>query len=145
MRTWLQAGRYASVAVQSAASDWLVFTALVTLGADDLLAQGVGRGVGGVVSFVANKLWAFRSPGGHGLAREVTRFLTLYAFSYALSLGLFALGSELLGPWLAKAVADTTCFLVNFVVMRAWVFARGSAQRVAQPGDADAGPGEQIG
>lgn len=145
MSTLGQAGRYTSVAVQSALSDWLVFTVIVATGGDEAVAQGVGRLVGGVVSFVANKLWAFEAREGR-LGQEARRFLALYAFSYALSLGLFVGLHDTLGvwPWFAKGVADTTCFAVNFVVMRAWVFASG-AQDVGQAREADAGAREDVG
>lgn len=145
MKGWLQAGRYASVAVQAALSDWAMFSLLVVVGADEVLAQGVARVVGGAVSFVANKLWAFRAEGTHTLAREVRRFLALYAFSYVLSLSLFAVSEEALGPWLAKLLADTTCLVVNFLVMRGWVFATRSPTDLAEARDADAEPREQRG
>lgn len=134
-----------SVAVQSALSDWLVFTVIVAVGGDETAAQGVGRLVGGVVSFVANKLWAFEAREGR-LGQEARRFLALYAFAYTLSLGLFVGLHDGLGawPWLAKGVADVTCFAVNFVVMRAWVFASG-AKRPGQPGELDPGASEDGG
>jgi putative flippase GtrA len=132
------------VAVQSALSDWLVFTVIVGVGGDETVAQGVGRLVGGVVSFVANKLWAFGAHDGR-LGQEARRFLALYAFAYVLSLGLFVGLHDGLGawPWLAKGVADVTCFAVNFVVMRAWVFASG-AKRLGETREPDAGPGEDL-
>ncbi len=139
-----QAGRYLSVAVQSALSDWVVFTALVLVGAPELAAQGAGRAAGGVWSFLANKLWAFGSRDRTRFGGEALRFLVLYAFSYGLSLTLFAWLSEPIGPWVAKLVADTTCFGVNFVVMRAWVFAAPSGH-VAQATDAQTEPPEQLG
>lgn len=144
MKAAREAGRYTSVAVQSAVADWLVFSVLVGLGAHELAAQGTSRLVGGGVSFVANKLWAFQTPGAAGLASEIRRFLALYVFSYVLSLSVLALGSDGLGmsPWIAKGLADTTCFLVNFVVMRSWVFR--ASEGVAQPDEAHAGSGEQA-
>lgn len=120
----LQAGRYTGVAVQSAGTDWLVFAGLVAVGADVLVAQGVARLAGGAYSFVANKVWSFESTSWRGVDRQVLRFGMLYAVSYALSLGLLSLFVEGLGAPVpaSKLGADAACFVVNFLVMRSWVF-----------------------
>ena len=62
-------------------------------------------------------------PKGRVLVQS-RRFLLLYAFSLGLSVGLLFVQVDLLGRSLygAKVVADGTCFLVNFVVMRGYVF-----------------------
>ena len=118
---------YVSVAVISALSDWIIFTAIVTVfpGAV-LIAQAVARIVGGLVSFSINRTWSFRDQQGHGLTTEARRFLILYVFSYVLSLTTLWVGSSLLGvnPYVAKLFADGLCFVVNFLVMKSYVFSR---------------------
>lgn len=121
--TRAQAGRYITVAVQSALADWGMFVLLVTVGAEGLLAQAIARLVGGAYSFTANKLWSFQAGGWSTLAPQAGRFGALYVVSYVLSLVLFQGISAASSPWLAKPLADGGCFLFNFVVMKSWVFA----------------------
>jgi putative flippase GtrA len=118
---------YSSVALVSAASDWIVFVVLFELlGSNVLVAQGIARVMGGVVSFATNRTWSFRSRNGHGLSRETIRFFVLYAASYAVSLSAIFVFSESLGfpAYVAKIAADSLCFLFNFLGMRLYVFSR---------------------
>ena len=114
---------YNLVAAGSAAVDWVVFLALGALGAGHLPGQVGARMAGGLFSFFANKRSMEREPGGRVLVQG-RRFLLLYVVSLALSVGLLYVQVDLLGRPLywAKLVADGTCFLVNFAVMRGYVF-----------------------
>jgi len=114
---------YNLVAVGSASVDWVVFLALGALGAGHLPGQVGARIAGGLFSFTANKRSLEREPGGRVLVQG-RRFLLLYVVSLALSVGLLYVQVDLLGRPLygAKVVADGTCFLVNFAVMRGYVF-----------------------
>ena len=114
---------YNLVAVGSAAVDWGVFLALGGLGAGHLSGQVGARMAGGLFSFFANKRSMETGPGGRVLVQG-RRFLLLYVASLALSVGLLYVQVDLLGRSLygAKLVADGTCFLVNFAVMRGYVF-----------------------
>lgn len=120
-----QVPRYIGVAGLSAASDWVVFLGLTWAGVGPLPAQSVSRVLGGLVSFVANKVWTYDAGGTRQTHREAVRFGVLYAFSFALSLGILAGWMAWIGRLvpLGKGVADGVCFVVNFVVMRRWVFA----------------------
>ena len=119
--------KYGGVAVVSALTDWIVFVFLEILGSGYLIAQTFARISGGVFSFVINKNWSFDQTGGHILVQG-RRFLALYAFSYGLSLGLlFSLVTLLsLNPYYAKLISDITCFIVNFLAMRSYVFSGGT-------------------
>ena len=114
---------YNLVAVGSAAVDWVVFLGLGGLGAGHLPAQVGARIAGGVFSFIANKRSMESGERGRVLVQG-RRFLLLYAVSLALSVGLLYVQVDLLGRslYVAKLVADGACFLVNFVVMRGYVF-----------------------
>ena len=114
---------YNLVAVGSAAVDWALFLALAALGAGHLPAQVGARVAGGLFSFIANKRSMETGPGGRVLVQG-RRFLLLYVVSLALSLALLYVQVDLLGRSLywAKLVADGACFVLNFAVMRGYVF-----------------------
>ncbi len=118
---------YISVAGLAAASDWLLFTLISWKfpAHDVLLAQAPARLLGGAVAFTLHRNWSFRDQQGRGLSTEARRFLGLYVFSFVLSMMTLYLLVDVFGVnrfW-GKAFADTLCFIVNFVVMKAYVFA----------------------
>jgi putative flippase GtrA len=115
--------KYVSVALLSAASDWVVFTALLIAFGAPIPAQATSRIAGAIVSFTINKYWSFRSM-EHGQAvAEAWRFLLLFAASYVLSLTLFsALTFSGTSPYFSKLATDLICFMFNFMVMRMWVY-----------------------
>ena len=115
--------KYATVALLSAASDWVVFTALFAAFGWPIIAQGTSRIVGGVVSFAVNKYWSFESRRHERTLIEARRFLVLFVISYVVSLSLFsALTYGGVWPYWAKLITDTSCFFFNFVMMRFWVY-----------------------
>jgi putative flippase GtrA len=131
--------KYVIVAALSAASDWLVFILIMAIIGRPLPAYGSARIVGAIVSFFVNKHWSFQSPDHRRTAIEGGRFLVLFAASYSLALALFsALTMGGLNPYWSKLVADTTCFFVNFVIMRYWVYRDG--EKVVLPMDGDGKP-----
>jgi putative flippase GtrA len=116
--------KYSVVAGTSASSDWLTFIVLNLMMDNLLVAQGLSRCMGGLVSFLLNRHWSFRLQKGKGVAVETRRFLIIYALSYVLSLTTFYLLFEVvsLSPYLAKLAADTLSMLCNFIVMKTYVF-----------------------
>lgn len=119
--------RYSWVALMAAGSDWLVFSGLVSLvGLAHLQSLMVARVVGGVVSFLANRHWTWGAHRRVAVTQQGRRFLVLYGFSYGLAVALFSLQVDglHLAPYPAKLATDIACFLVNFVVMNAYVFHR---------------------
>ena len=124
MTTVRQFSKYGSVAAGSAATDYAAFSILLFSGVTALNAQMVSRLIGGVFSFVVNKNWSFGTKGSGAVITEGRRFLGLNAFSYVLALGMLYTFMELggLSPYPAKILADTTCFVVNFLVMQRYVF-----------------------
>jgi putative flippase GtrA len=115
--------KYVTVAVLSAASDWVVFIAVMAWLGQPLPAYGTARVVGAVVSFFVNKHWSFESPDSGRTFIEGGRFLLLFAASYTLALTLFSVFTfGGLNPYWSKLLADTICFFVNFLMMRQWVY-----------------------
>lgn len=128
---------YAAVAGLSAASDWVVFTLISWWlpATDVVLTQGVARLTGGVVAFALHRAWSFRNQDGAGIGIEARRFLALYIFSFCLSLATVYVLVDLFGfnRYLSKGVADSLCFVVNFFVMKFYVFAStGALKKLAR-------------
>jgi putative flippase GtrA len=117
---------YVSVAVIAALSDWVVFS-FISWGfpeRDVVFAQIYARLTGGLVAFLMHRAWSFRDQQGLGLTTEAGRFIVLYVFSFCLSIGTVWLLVDVfnLNRFGSKAFADTLCFLVNFIVMKSYVF-----------------------
>lgn len=121
-----EAFAYVSVAVIAALSDWVVFSLISWFfpERDVVFAQINARLTGGLVAFLMHRAWSFRDQQGLGLTTEAGRFLALYVFSFCLSVGtVWLLVDHLeLNRFGSKAFADTLCFVVNFVVMKLYVF-----------------------
>ena len=132
----LRIGKFVSVAALSAASDWIVFSVLVSvLGAPHLPSLMAARVCGGLMSFLSNRHWTWDANRHIALSRQGRRFLVLYAFSYALSVGVFSVLNGMLAwpAYPAKLTADGLCFLLNFVIMHTYVYHRRDGLR-ALPG-----------
>jgi putative flippase GtrA len=135
-----QFAKYVTVALLSAASDWAVFATLFAAFGWTVQAQAISRVVGGLVSFGTNKYWSFQSYEHKRALHEAWRFAALFVVSYGLSLSLFSVLTYLgTGPYWAKLITDTCCFVFNFLVMRVWVYrpqrsARKPAERRVDPG-----------
>jgi putative flippase GtrA len=115
--------KYVTVAVLAAASDWAVFTALLSILGVPIAAQATSRIVGGLVSFGINKYWSFESGQSDRTLIEARRFIVLFVMSYLLSLSLFSsMSFSGLGPYWAKLITDASCFVFNFFMMRFWVY-----------------------
>lgn len=124
MKIFFQFSKYTTAALASTVSDWLVFTLLIFTHTYFLYAQAIARIIGGITSFILNRYWAFPGNKNRKIHIEARRFLLLYAASFLLSIGLlYVLGEVVNIPvFLAKALADGSCFLFNFAVMKLYVF-----------------------
>ena len=137
--------KYVTVAVLSAASDWAVFATLFAAFGWKIQAQAISRLVGGLVSFGTNKYWSFQSYEHKQALHEAWRFAALFVASYGLSLSLFSVLTHVgTGPYWAKLITDTCCFVFNFLVMRFWVYRpQRSAMRAAKH-RIDSGPSHPL-
>ena len=123
MNITIQFSKYVTVALLSAASDWLVFSTLLAIFGWVIMAQATSRIVGGLVSFGINKYWSFQSYQHKQALHEAWRFAMLFIASYGLSLSLFSFLTYLgAGPYWAKLITDMSCFFFNFIAMRFWVY-----------------------
>jgi putative flippase GtrA len=124
MKTTKQFTKYGSVAIGSAFTDYLIFTLLLFSSFGTLPSQMFARFGGGLFSFFINKYWSFSAKAPHSVIVESRRFTLLYIFSYFLALGILYLLVEKigLGVYLSKIIADITSFIINFIVMRQYVF-----------------------
>lgn len=122
-----EAAAYVGVAGISALSDWAMFTAISVFlpHIDVVFAQAPSRLTGGLVAFLLHRSWSFKDQDGLGLGTEAGRFLALYVFSFCVSIGAVFVLVDLLGlnRFASKAFADVLCFVVNFIVMKFYVFA----------------------
>jgi len=124
MRIFSEFSKYIWVAICSALADWLIFTLLTELGTFYVFSQMVSRVVGGLVSFLLNRYWNFTLGRKNRMIKSVGRFVLLYIVSYGLSLLIISTLVEVirLESYYGKLIADITCFLFNFFVMRSYVF-----------------------
>lgn len=125
MRPVTRVGRYGSVALLAAGSDWAGFSLLVSvLGVDHLASLMVARLVGGVLSFLGNRHWTWGTRRQIAITQQGRRFLLLYGGSYLLAVALFSLLTKGAGvpAYPAKVIGDTVCFVINYLVMRHYVF-----------------------
>lgn len=117
--------RYCLVALLAASGDWLVFIVLVSaVGLPPLVGLMTSRVAGGLLSFLTNRHWTWRNNHRIALTQQGRRFVLLYVISYLLSVALFQLLTKAAGVPIfpAKLVTDLSCFLVNFLVMNAYVY-----------------------
>lgn len=111
--------RYFMGACAGLAADWLVWTAVFLCTGSAVGSQVVSRTAGAVVAYRMFSSFAFKAEGSRNAA---LRFIAAAAASWGLSVGLVALGSLYLPAAAAKFGADGVTFLVNYVVMKWWVF-----------------------
>jgi putative flippase GtrA len=125
MNAALRFARYGSVALLAAGGDWLLFVLLASVvGIAPLASLMAARFAGGLLSFLSNRYWTWGANRRIAVTRQGRRFLLLYAFSYALSVALFRLSTEvlLLPPYPSKLAVDLCCFVINYVAMNSYVF-----------------------
>ncbi len=134
--------RFALASLTGAAVDFCLFflfeQVLFYRMATKILFSTVGARVcSGVVNFLLNKHFCFRSGGS--TAREGVKYFTLFVGQMLLSAGWVTLLSLILPDLLAKAIVDTTLFVISYAIQKRWVFKAdktGGVGRVAVPRDA---------
>lgn len=131
--------RYGLVGGANTLTDLLMLNALLwSFPTNNVLMLVVYNSVaytcGAVTSFFLNKYWTF----GHKqrtTRREVVRFAIILALEVLYSNGLLWLAGKALQPWIAnpilwgnasKLVAVGVGAVLSYVLMRFWIFAKGS-------------------
>ncbi len=126
-------GRFAVCGLGAATADLGTYVLLGAAGIHPLAAHLVSRPLGGVVSFLGNRFWTFRSQHpAAGWTVQVRRYATIWLGAYLLTELLIYLLLRLVPgrPVAAKLVAEGVAGLANFALQRAWTFRPATAPRV---------------
>jgi putative flippase GtrA len=115
-----QPAAFIAVGVTSAVIDGGVFLGLVALGLVPWLASVISFSTAFTVNYLGNRDLTFRAA---GTPRAFRRYVILVLVNLALSgLGVWVLVGAGLRPWEAKLAMMIAVALVNFLVLKRWVF-----------------------
>lgn len=103
-------------------ADWLTWFIIIKTTSNPYLSQGIGRAVGACVAFYLFKHHVFQDADTD--RKQSIKFATVAGISWLISLGLTTLGLMFLVPIMAKIASDGITFLMNWFIMRFWVFKR---------------------
>ncbi|TCM17104.1 putative flippase GtrA [Novosphingobium sp. PhB165] len=121
--------RFGLVGVVNTLVGFAMIALLLHLGAGDWLANAASYAVGLCVSFTLNRRWTFGVRGAVA-TQEVTRFLTVFALSYAVNVAVLgtmrSLGfaENLIGQGTAMVAYSAIFFLLS----RRFVFSAGASR-----------------
>ncbi|MBD5512784.1 MAG: glycosyltransferase [Lachnospiraceae bacterium] len=118
--------KFAMSSLSGAAADYLlfcIFKQLLTVSQTQMIfiATALARIGSGVVNFLLNRYWSFRSrmPAG----TEIFRYLVLFFCQMLLSAELVSLLALFSVPVIAaKVIVDTVLFFISFRIQKNWVF-----------------------
>ena len=123
-----QLGRFVATGVLSAAVDFGLLVALMAVGLGHTAAKSLSFVAGTATAYAINRSWTFQAEHSH---RRLVAVVALYAVTFALQVGLFAvLFPPLEAAW-GRTVAQVAGFVVaqgvattvNFIVQRTVIFA----------------------
>ena len=101
--------------------NYALFALLYWAGMNYLLASAIGYVSGIAVSFTINKLLVFTDSTTP--SRQFIRYTVIYLIALVAQLGLLEIGVRVgLGPLVANAIALVIVVVVNFFVIRRFVF-----------------------
>ena len=101
--------------------NFALFAALYWAGMNYLLASALGYVSGIAVSYTINKVLVFRDSTTP--AHQFLRYTAIYLVALGVQLGLLELGVRLgLDPLIANAIALVIVVMLNFFVIRRYVF-----------------------
>ncbi len=117
--------RYLLVGLASFAADYSVFLLLLDVfRLDEIPSHWISRPIGGVVCFLTNRRWTFHAGDRGSVRAQFVRFWCVWGMSFALTTGLLALFSKVVGlpPEAAKLLAEGLAIIFNFLCLRFWTF-----------------------
>ena len=101
--------------------NYALFAVLFWAGMNYLLASAIGYVSGIAVSFTINKLLVFTDS--NTPSRQFLRYTVIYLIALVAQLGLLEIGVRVgLGPLVANAIALVIVVVLNFFVIRRFVF-----------------------
>ena len=118
--------RFACASLASAAVDYGLFALLLMLAIPDhiiavIIATVGARLVSGVVNFLLNRYYSFKSRGAIG--DEAVKYGTLFIIQMIFSAWLTAFVSVIIGTSVgAKLIVDTLLFVASYVIQRRCIF-----------------------
>ena len=118
--------KFAVIGVSNTLISYLVFIAAVTVLADfawrGAVSQLLGYGVGTFWSYYWNRKWSFQSKGRIGA--EMGRFIATQVICLLLSASLIGILVDILSlaPTPSWIIVTAAIFLLNFALLRRWVF-----------------------
>jgi putative flippase GtrA len=116
------------VGVANTAIDFLVFTALNSLGVNYALSQALGYGCGVANSYIFNKKWTFQDKNtGKKNIGELVKFVSVNLITLAATTMLIKLLVNNLGlnVYLGKIIVTVAAQIINFLSYKLWVFQPG--------------------
>lgn len=112
------------VGVLNTAIDWVVYAILAAVGAPMGISQVIAYSAGVVNSYACNLRFTFKEKANAPLAlRFIAANLVVLAISVAL---LQAAGAWGAGRFVAKLIITPVTLLLNYLLNRFWVFAKGT-------------------
>lgn len=117
--------RFVLVGGFSAVVDYGSYQGLVAMGTWVHLAKALSFVLGTTTAYLLNRRWTFNTAAGG--AAPVAKFVLLYTVTFFVNIGVNALMLHLLGDFtghltVAWVVAQGTATVINFVMLRAFVF-----------------------
>ena len=91
-------------------------------------ATVIARLFSGIVNFIMNKKFAFRSAGDTG--SEGFRYLILFICQMGASAALVSALSAVITPIVAKVIVDTSLFFASYFIQKRWVFSRRKSENI---------------
>lgn len=115
---WLQLARYYAAAALNLMFGYVLFAFLVWLGLQVFVAQAVGYVLGVIFNYVTYSRIAFTGKQGGKLS-----FVASYVVNYLISVGfLWLVLKAVPSPYAAGLVVTIAVSLVNYLVLKKWVF-----------------------
>jgi len=110
------------VGFANTAIDWTAFTLLYgVLGVEARFAQIAAQSLAMANSYIANKLWTFRS-GREFKKAEILRFILLQLFILCVGYAGMALLAGALNPYICKLMISAVTVALNYLGNRLFVF-----------------------
>lgn len=100
--------------------DWCVWSILFKLTGNVALSQSVSRCASAFLGFYLSRNVVFKHVDKHH--SQIIKYFLAVIFAWCLSLTVVTTLSHCMSPWFAKIISDGTTFVVNYWIMKYYVF-----------------------